>query len=170
MPSSGRARGLFLGEPPTLPRSRRRRSGTTWRGASRHVSLRKARGKESPTLRSSSPRPPRNCKTQGPCTATAAHEAQLPIQVRMPGCASASTFQGSIGPLLRSFSGLRAWDAARVHRTATFACPLACRACRQPTSTTCSVSWRLRRQAPPVLAEMETVLQEPPEPPEPPEA
>ena len=128
-----------------MPTSRGRRSGTNCRRASRHVSLRRIQGKERPPLRSSSPRPPRNCKTQGPCTATPAHKAQLPIQARMPGCASASTFQGSTGPLLRSFSGLRVWDTARAHHTATFACPSACRACRQPISTTCGVSWRLRR-------------------------
>jgi len=144
-PSSGRARGLSSGGPQTLPTSRGRRLGTTWRRASRHVSLRRTQGKECPPLRSSSPRPLRNCKTQGPCAATAAHEAQLPIQARMPGCASASTSQGSTGPHLRSASGLRVWAAARARHTATFACPSACRAWRQPISATCGVSWRLRR-------------------------
>ena len=144
-PFSGRARGLSSGGPPTLPRSRGRRSGTTWRRALRHVSLRRTQGEERPPLRSSSPRPLRNYKTQGPCVAIAAHQAQLPIQARMSGYASASTSQGSTEPHLRSTSGLRAWDAARVHRTATFACPLACRACRPPTRATCGVSWQLRR-------------------------
>ena len=128
-----------------MPTSRGRRLGTTWRRASRHVSLRRAQGKECPPLKSSSPRPLRSCKTQEPCTATAAHEAQLPTQARMSGCASASTFQGSTGPHLSSLSGLRTWAVARVHHTATFACPSACRACRQPISATCDVSWRLRR-------------------------
>ena len=119
--------------------------GTTWRHASRHVSLRKTLGEERPALRRSLPRPLRNNKTQGPCAATAAHEAQLPIQVRMVGYASASTSQGSTGPHLRSFSGLRAWGAARAHPTATFTCLLACRACRPPSSATCGASWRPRK-------------------------
>ena len=71
-PSSGSARGLFLGEPPTLPRSRGRRSGITWRGASRHVSLRKIQGKEDQTLRSSSQEITRSYKSQESCTAAAA--------------------------------------------------------------------------------------------------
>ena len=144
-PSLGRARGLSSGGPQTLPTSRGRRLGTTWRRASRHVSLRRTQGEERPPLRSSSPGPLRNCKTQGPCAATAAHQAQLPIQARMPGCASASTSQGSTGPRLRSSSGLRAWDAARAHLTAMFACLLACRAWRPPISATCGAPWRLRR-------------------------
>ena len=128
-----------------MPTSRRRRSGTTWRRASRHIFLRRTQGEERLPLRSSSPRPLRNCKTQGPCAMTAAHQAQLPIQARMSGCASASTSQGSTGPHLRSSSSLRAWDAARVHRTATFACLLACRAWCPPISATCRAPWRLRR-------------------------
>ena len=56
-PSSGRARGISSGGPQTLPKSRGRCSGTTWRRASRHVSLRKSQGVKSPTLRNSSPRP-----------------------------------------------------------------------------------------------------------------
>ena len=96
-----------------MPTSRGRRLGNTWRRASRHVSLRRAQGKECPPLRSSSPRPLRNCKTQEPCAATAAHEAQLPIRARMLGCVSASTSPGSTGPHLRSASGLRVWAAAR---------------------------------------------------------
>ena len=71
-PSSGRARGLFLGEPPTLPRSRGRRSGTTWRGASRHVSLRKVQGKEDQTLRSSSQATLRSYRSRESCAAAAA--------------------------------------------------------------------------------------------------
>ena len=96
-----------------MPTSQGRRLGTTWRRASRHVSLRRTQGKECPPLRSSSPRPLRNCKTQEPCMAAAAHEAQLPIQARMLGCVSASTSQGSTRPHLRSASGLRVWAAAR---------------------------------------------------------
>ena len=128
-----------------MPTSQGRRSGNTWRRASRQVSLRRTQGKESLPLRSSSPRPLRSFRKQEPCTAIAACPALLPIQARMVGCASASTSQGSTGPLLRSSSGLRAWDAARVHRTATFACPSACRAWRQPISATCRKSRRLRR-------------------------
>ena len=72
VPSSGRARGLVLGEPPTLPKSRGRRSGTTWRGASRHVSLRKVQGKEDQTLRSSSQETPRSYRNRKSCAAAAA--------------------------------------------------------------------------------------------------
>ena len=145
VPSSGRARGLSSGGPPTLPTSRGRRSGTTWRRASQHVSLRRSPREERLALKSSSPRLPKSFKKQEPCAATAAHLAQLPIQARMAGYASASTFQGSIGPHLRSFSGLRAWDAARVRLTARFARPLPCRAWCPPSSATCGASWRLRR-------------------------
>ena len=56
-PSSGRARGLSSGGPRTLPTSRGRRLGTTWKRASRHMFLRRAQGRECPPLRSSSPRP-----------------------------------------------------------------------------------------------------------------
>ena len=118
---------------------------TTWRRASWHVTLRRAQGKECPLLWSSSPRPPRNCNTQEPCVAIAAHEAQLPILARMLGCVSVSTSPGSTGPHLRSASGHRVWAAARAHHTATFSCPSACRAWRQPINATCGVSWRLRR-------------------------
>src|SRR4051812_32612533 len=52
-PSSGRARGLSPGGPPTWPRSRGRRLGTTWRRVSKHVSLKKEQGKEGQTSRSS---------------------------------------------------------------------------------------------------------------------
>ena len=144
-PSSGKARGLSSGGPQTLPTSRGRRLGTTWKRASWHTFLRRAQGKEHPPLRSSSRRPLRNCKKQEPCAATAAHKAQLSIQARMPGCVSASTSQGSTGPHLRSASGLRVWAAARACHTATFACPSACRAWRRPISATCGKSWRLRR-------------------------
>ena len=72
-PSSARAQGLFLGEPPTLPRSRGRRSGTTWRGASRHVSLRKVQGKEGQTLKSSSQETLRSYRSQESCAAAAAY-------------------------------------------------------------------------------------------------
>ena len=92
-PSSGRARGLSSRGPQTLPTSRGRRLGTTWRRVSRHVSLRRTHGKECAPLRSSSLRPHRNWKTQEPCAATAAHKAQLPIQARMPGCVSPSMSQ-----------------------------------------------------------------------------
>ena len=70
-PSSGRAWGLFLGEPPTLPRSRGRRSGTTWRGASRHVSLRKVQEKENQTLWSSSQETPRSYRNRESCAEAA---------------------------------------------------------------------------------------------------
>ena len=119
-PSSGRARGLSSGGPQTLPTSRGRCLGTTWRRASRHVSLRRTQGKECPPLRSSSPRPLRNCKKQEPCAATDAHKARLTIQARVLSCASASTSQGSTGPHLRSASGLRVRAAVRAHPTATF--------------------------------------------------
>ena len=128
-----------------MPTSRGRRLGTTWKHASRHMFLRRAQGKECPPLKSSSPRPHRNCKMQGPCAAIAAHEGQLRILARMLGCMSASTSQGSTGPHLRSVSGLRVWAAARARCTATFECLLACRAWRQPISATCDVSWRLRK-------------------------
>src|SRR3954470_2262227 len=59
-PSSGRARGLSPGGPPTWPRSRGRRLGTTRRRASKRVSLKKEQGKEGQTLRSSSTRPFKN--------------------------------------------------------------------------------------------------------------
>ena len=144
-PSSGRARGLSSGGPQTLPTSQWRHLGTTWRHASRHVTLRRAQGEECPPLRSLSPRPPRNYKKQELCAATAAHKAQLRILARMLGCASASTSQGSTGPHLRSVSGLRVWAAGRARRTATFVCPLACRAWRRPISAICDVSWRLRK-------------------------
>ena len=126
-PSLGKAWGLSLGEPLILPRSCGRRSGTTWRRALRHVSLRKSLGVESPTLRSSSPRPLRSFRKQEPCAAIDACLAWLPIQARMAGCASASTTQGSIELHLWSASGLRAWGVARAHRTASFACPSVCR-------------------------------------------
>src|SRR5690349_22112535 len=45
-PSSDMARGLSSGGPQTLPTSRGRRLATTWRRASRHVTLRRAQGKE----------------------------------------------------------------------------------------------------------------------------
>ena len=86
-----------------------------------------------------------NCKTQGPCAAAAAHQAQLPIQARMPSYVSASTFQGSTGPHLRNASSHHARAAVRVHHASTFACPSACGAWRRPISTTCGKSWRLRR-------------------------
>ena len=70
VPSPGRAWGLSSGGPRTLPTSRGRHLGTTWRRASQHVFLRRTQGKERPPLRSSSPRQLRNCKTQGPCAAT----------------------------------------------------------------------------------------------------
>ena len=49
-PSSSKARGLSPGGPSTLLRSRGRRSGTTWRRVSKHVSLRKEQGKEGKPL------------------------------------------------------------------------------------------------------------------------
>ena len=144
-PSSGRAQGLSSGGPRTWPTSRGRRSGTTWRHALRHVYLRRTPDEERPALRSSSPRPPRSFGKQEQYAAIAAHLLLLPIQARVVSCASASTSLGSTGPHLRSVSGLRVWAAARARRTATFACPSACRAWRQPISATSGVSWRLRR-------------------------
>ena len=114
MPSSGWARWLFLGEPPTLPRSRGRRSGTALRGASRHVSLRKVQGKEDQTLRSSSQETPRSYRSRESCAAAAACLPWPHIQARMVGCASASTCQGSTKPRLRSTSSLHAWGVVRV--------------------------------------------------------
>ena len=128
-----------------MPTSRGRRLGTTWRRASRHVTLRRAHGKECPPLTSSSPRPPRNCKKQEPCAVTAAHGAQLRILARMLGCVSTSMSQGSTGPHLRSASRLRVRAAVRAHNTAMFVCLLACRAWHWPISATCDVSWRLRK-------------------------
>ena len=63
-PSSGKARGLSPGGPSTLPRSRGRRSGTTWRCASKHVSLGKEQGKEGQTRGSSSARSFRSCRSK----------------------------------------------------------------------------------------------------------
>ena len=71
-PSSSKARGLSPGGPSTLLRSRGRRSGTTWRRVSEHVSLRKEQSKEGRTLRSSSVRSHRSCRSQESCTAAAA--------------------------------------------------------------------------------------------------
>ena len=118
--------------------------GTTWRRPSWHVSLKKSQGMESPTFRSSSPRPLRSFRKQEPCVATTTCPARLPIQARMVGCVSTSTFQGSTEPHLRSASGLRAWDAARVRRTATFACLSACRTWLPLTSVFYGAFWRLR--------------------------
>lgn len=84
-------------------------------------------------------------KDARPCAAIAAHLARLPIQARMAGCASALTSQGSTGPHLRSSFGLRAWDVARAHFTATFTCHPACRAWHPPSNATYGVSWRVRR-------------------------
>ena len=53
--------------------------------------------------------------------------AVAPIQARMVGCASASTYRGSTEPHLKSASGPREWGTAKVHPTATFACLTACR-------------------------------------------
>ena len=74
-PSLGKTQGLSPGGPQTSPRSQGRRSGTTWRRALRHVSLRKAWGKEGPTLRSSSPRPLKSCRNQESYAAIAAYLA-----------------------------------------------------------------------------------------------
>ena len=63
-PSLSKARGLSPGGPSTLLRSQGRRSGTTWRRVSKHVSLRKEQGKEGQTLRSSSARSFRSCRSQ----------------------------------------------------------------------------------------------------------
>ena len=71
--------------------SQGRRSGTTWRRASQHDFLKKTPVEERPMLRSSSPRPSRNCKKQEPCMPMVAHKAQLRILARMLGCVSAST-------------------------------------------------------------------------------
>ena len=64
----------------------------------------------------------------------------------MVGCTSALTCQGSTEPRLRSASGLRAWDVARVCRTATFVCLSACRTRLLLTSAICGAFWRLRRR------------------------
>ncbi len=102
-------------------------------------------GRGAPTAQEFITKTTHNCKTQGPCAATAAREARLPIQARMLGCASASTSPGSTGPHLRSASGHRVRAAARAHHIATSACPSACRAWRRPISATCGESWRLKR-------------------------
>ena len=125
--------------------SRGRRSGTTWRRVSRHVSLRRTPGKERLALRSSSPRYLRSFRKQEQYAATAAHLALLPTQARVVSCASASTSQGSTGPHLRSASGLRVLAGVRVHLTAMFACRLACRAWQPPSSAIYGASWRPRR-------------------------
>ena len=62
--------------------------------------------------------------TQNP---TAAYQQWLPIQARMVGCASASTYQGSTESPLWTASSPREWGAAKVHPTTTFACLTACR-------------------------------------------
>ena len=106
-PSSRRARGLSLGEPPTLPRSRGRRSGTTWRGAFKHASLRKVRVKGDQTLRSSSQGTPKSYKSPESCAAAAAYLSWPHIQARMEDYASASTYEGSTELRPRSAYGLR---------------------------------------------------------------
>ena len=63
-----------------------------------------------------------------------AYQQWLPIQARMVGCASASTYQGSTESPLWSASGPREWGTAEVHPTATFACLMACRARLQRAS------------------------------------
>ena len=142
-PSSGRAQGLSSGGPQTLPTSRGRRLGTTWRRVSRHVSLRRTQGKECPPLRSSSPRPHRNCNTQEPGAATAAHRAQLTTQARVLSYAPASRSQGLTGPHLRNASIHRARVAMRAHHTASFAIHSACRVWHRPISAMCGKSRRL---------------------------
>ena len=82
---------------------------------------------------------------QEPCAATAAHLAQLPIQARMVGWASASTSQSSIGPHLKSASGLHVLAGVRARLTAMFACRSACRAWLPPSSAICGASWQGRR-------------------------
>ena len=57
----------------------------------------------------------------------AAYQLWLPIQARMVGYASTSTYQGSIESPLWSASGPREWGAAEALPTATFACLTACR-------------------------------------------
>ena len=92
-PSSGRARGLSSGGPQTLPTSRGRRSGTTWRRVSRHVSLRRTLCKECPALRSSPPRYLRGFRKQEQYAVTAAHLAaphpgksdELRVCIDIPG-------------------------------------------------------------------------------------
>ena len=58
----------------------------------------------------------------------ATYQQWLPIQARMVGCASASTYQGSTESPLWSASGPREWGAAEAHPTAMFACLTAYRA------------------------------------------
>lgn len=106
-PSSGKARGLSLEEPPTLPRSRGRRSGTTWRGAFKHASLMKAQVRGDQTLRSSLQGTPMSYKSPESCAAAAAYLPWPHIQARMEDCASASTYQGSTEPRPSSAYGLR---------------------------------------------------------------
>ena len=144
-PSSGRARGLSPGGPQTSTTSRGRSSGTTWRRASQNVSLMKAHGVESPTFRNSSLRPLRSFRKQEPYAAIAIFLAWLPIQARMVGYMSTLMSQGSTEPHLRSASGLRAWDVARVRRTAMFTCLSACRTRLLPTSAICGAFLQLRR-------------------------
>lgn len=145
VPSSGRARGLSFGGPRTWPTSRGRRSGTTWRRASRHVSLRRTLGEERPTLRSSSPRHLSSVRKQEQYAATVAHLVLLPTQARVASYTSASTSQGSTVPHLRSASGLCVLADVRARLTATFACRSACRAWQPPSSTICGASWQVRR-------------------------
>ena len=124
--------------------------GTTWKRASRHMFLRRAQGKECPPLRSSSPRPPRNCKKQDPCVATATQgaaphpgeDAGLRVYIDVPGL-NRATSQECFWPsrvasaYQRNMRQVLAAQEARFHA---------------------------------VLEEMETVFREPLEPPEPPEA
>ena len=87
----------------------------------------------------------------------------------MVGCASASMSQGSTKALLRSASGLHAWDVARVHLAAMFAClPSNMVAAHQRLLRSILEAQEVRHHA--VLAEMEMALEDPPVPPEPPEA
>ena len=85
----------------------------------------------------------------------------------MVGSASASTSQGSTEPHLRSASGTRAWDAPHNYVHMPFGL-LNAAATYQRHLRSILAAQEARHHV--VLAEMETVLKEPPGPPEPPEA
>ena len=102
---------------------------------------------------------------------TAAHEAQLPIQARMPGCASASMFQG----LNRAASQELFWPSRVGHCEGPphsyVRMPfglLSVASAYQRNLRRVLAAQEARHHA--VLVELETVLKEPPGPPEPPEA
>ena len=67
----------------------------------------------------------------------------------MVGCASASTYQDSTEPPLRSASSPHVWDTVKVHPTTMFACLMACRTRLPRISASRGPSWGLKRSGVP---------------------